>query len=313
MHALNGNGRGKAITIISQNIPGCYGASETESRLHELISRYQPTVLCVNEVRHSILQSINLPEYTLVRGKQLSFQDCRTNLFVKKTVTFESCDICCECPLVSIKIGQVNIISVYREWRVIGRIESDKIENQLLRLQSFLESIEKVKGQSVIIGDMNIDVNVKNGSSAHYISLTPLRDELECEMNTTGYRQLVTKNTRYQKGQRSSLLDHIYYRGNFQLIKRQFNKNILGDDHNMIGLSIYTNIVVLPHVYSVRRNIGKVSELEFETIFNCSLPWEITSEPDVNLSLDCLVEKITWTLDHTCPEIRCQQKVNYQP
>ena len=136
---------------------------------------------------------------------------------------------------------------------------------------------------------------------------------MDSELLMCGYRQLVSRETRHQKGQNSSLLDHIYFRGSPQLVSRQFNKNLLGDDHNLVGLSIYTASRVQQQVYSFRRNISKVSETEFETIFNCSLPWEFMSEPDVNLSLDSLVEKIKWTLNHVCPEVRYQHKVGYQP
>ena len=97
------------MIVISQNIPGWYGPSEIENKLHELISRYKPTVLCVNEVKQSVIQSINLPDYTLVRGQQTLVNDCRTNLFVKNAIKYEVNNLCCDSPVASIKIGELNI------------------------------------------------------------------------------------------------------------------------------------------------------------------------------------------------------------
>ena len=122
------------------------------------------------------------------------------------------------------------------------------MENQLFRLQSFLGEVCKVKGPTVIIGDLNIDVNMKNTHSSHYKSLNPLRDILEHELVTCGFRQLISKDTRFQKGQKSSLLDHVYLRGNMQQLIRQFDKNLLGDDHNMVGLSFRTNFKIVPQI-----------------------------------------------------------------
>ena len=81
----------------------------------------------------------------------------------------------------------------------------------------------------------------------------------------------------------------------------------------MIGISLFTSIDVSPPVFVYQRNLNTVNEEAFDGIFNCSLPWEILTEADINLSLDLLIEKITWTLDHLCPMRKVRQKVEYQP
>ena len=313
MRASNGNGKKKSMTIIAQNIPGCFGSSEVENKIHELVSRYSPTVLCIGEVRQSTIKTINLPGYKLVKGKQQNADDCRINMLVKEAVNCELLDLSCDCPLASIKINGLNIISIYREWRVSGCVDSYKIENQVSRLKSFLSLLGGIKGNSVVLGDMNIDLSTKNLDVSYYRAISPLRDILLSEFSTLGYDQLIAKETRFQKGEKASLLDHVYFRGNPNQLYRKYNRNILGDDHNLIGVSLYTSIDVSPQTSSYRRNIDKVSPLEFDTIFNCALPWEVLSEPDVNLSLESLVEKIKWTLNHVCPEVKCYHRINYQP
>ena len=59
------------------------------TKIHELKKRYNPTVLCLNEVKSSILSSIGLSEYSLVTGNQNNFHDCRSNLFVKNIVKYQ--------------------------------------------------------------------------------------------------------------------------------------------------------------------------------------------------------------------------------
>ena len=83
MRSYNGNGKSRTFSIISQNIPCCFGTSEVETKLHELVSHYNPTIMCISEVRKSLLQNIALPDYIFVEGKQINCDDCRNNLFVK--------------------------------------------------------------------------------------------------------------------------------------------------------------------------------------------------------------------------------------
>ena len=218
-----------------------------------------------------------------------------------------------DCPCVSIKIGGYTIISVYREWRLLGQPESDKLDDQIRRLNSFLTSIKEVKGNTIILGDLNIDINEKNLESQYYCSLRALRELLASDMTTLGFDQLVKKNTRHQKGKRSSLLDHVYFRGSKKLISRQYNRNVLGDDHNLVGASLFTSVDENPSAFYFKRNIDRVTEEAFECIFNCSLPWEVSSECDVNNSVNLLVDKITWTLNHLCPVSKKQRRVKYQP
>ena len=66
MRFYNGNKKKQSITILSQNIPVCYRTSEVVNKLHEIVFRYHPTVLCLNEVRNSVINTIDLPDYVLI-------------------------------------------------------------------------------------------------------------------------------------------------------------------------------------------------------------------------------------------------------
>ena len=54
-----------------------------------------------------------------------------------------------------------------------------KIGYQYARLETFLCVMDGVKGNTVIIGQAYIDLNVGNKYSSHYASLGPLRELLE--------------------------------------------------------------------------------------------------------------------------------------
>ena len=57
MPYYDGNKKKNSITIISQNIPGCYGSNKIEIKLRKLVFCYHPTVLCLNEVRLSVIKT----------------------------------------------------------------------------------------------------------------------------------------------------------------------------------------------------------------------------------------------------------------
>ena len=56
---------------------------------------------------------------------------------------------------------------------------------------------------------------------------------------TRGWRQLIDKNTRFDKDDTPACLDHIYY-NNAELVKYHVNKCYVGHDHNLTGIVINT-------------------------------------------------------------------------
>ena len=94
------------------------------------------------------------------------------------------------------------------EFMKLGEPNSDTYENQVLRLDNFLTKAENSanKGNSILIGDFNINLDPENNDDLNYNE--EFKDKLLDTLPLAGYTQMVRRHTRHRQGNTSTLIDH---------------------------------------------------------------------------------------------------------
>ena len=118
MKRVNGNRRHAApfLDVVHQNLPGNTSLESVQIQLDIIVHRYRPAVVVVSEMSADKMEQVVLEGYTFVRGKQKNFADCRVSMFVQKCLPMEELNVVSEVPVVGVRMGEYNILGVYREW-----------------------------------------------------------------------------------------------------------------------------------------------------------------------------------------------------
>ena len=151
MRVVNGNRRQSTpfLDICHQNIPGNCTVEQIQVYVDLIIRRYRPAVLVVSEVSTEKMQNVVVDDYVWVQGKQKDFKTCRVSLFVQSCMPMEELEVVCEVPVVGVKMGEYNILGVYREWAHRGDQNTRSIPMQVSRSKTFVQELKKVKGKTL--------------------------------------------------------------------------------------------------------------------------------------------------------------------
>ena len=309
-HITNGN-RGHYLDCLFQNIPGKQSKQKDKRiAIETILDSHKPTLLGVAEPYTDDLEKMRIKGYNLVKGNLKRGRKIRLNVFVKDGVDYKIERFCSDIPACLIKIENFKFLYYYREWRREGVKLTDKMELQELRWQDFLDKVEKVKGQLVMLGDTNICDMYED--TAHQKSLGNLREMMRDKLCGGGMTQMIKGTTRHLDGHKSACLDHIFTKEGKHVV-RTYNKNVTGFDHNMIGLRLRVDRpVFIPHTI-VQRDIDGVDPLVFHQVWHQYNPWEITAEGDPEKAAEIFEFKLNAVIDTVAPKKIFQARESYAP
>ena len=196
---------------------------------------------------------------------------------------------------------------VYREWQVIGDPDSNKVKNQVERWKTLLPKLSNLTGNSCIFGDFNYCI--LNPCTDYQRQFDEIRDGTYVMLLLDGWAQMLETETRFQRGDKPSLLDHIYV-NEIKYLERLYNRSLINSDHKVIGARICHDGQVHQPKTRDFRNIKGIEVDKFETSFKQKNLWKIFYEGDPDKALWRLTTKITQTLDELAPKRKrlCQTR-----
>ena len=157
---------------------------------------------------------------------------------------------------------------------------------------------------------MNIDLNESNIGTANYLKYNKLRDKLNEFVTEKNFSQLIQSCTRFKRGDRPSILDHVYC-NDFTNIERVFNRGICPSDHNLVGLRYTLSGKVFKPQLIKTRNFDDVDYEEFSRRLLCHGVNEIRNVPDPDVCVAWLTEIIRIVTDELAPIKTIQRKDRY--
>ena len=295
MRMINGNK--KFLSVMYQNIPGTLSLENKVATIQSILDRENPDVIGFAEPSTQDLDT-NWINYTLVPGYINTGNITRLNVLIKNDIVFKQMHWKVDVPHIILEILGWKIIFMYCEWARAGDQMTKSFDQQLTRWQSFVQKWQTVKGlKSILLGDCNFDFL---SSSGHQRQLNPLRELTKQQILSTGWYQLINENTRYQKNNIPSCLDHLYARSVGE-ITTVLNRNITGYDHNMIGASINISKHFVHPTIIYYRDINNVNVEDFAHMFHSTNLYEIYDTVDVDEAVERLTHKIKTVLDIVAP------------
>ena len=299
MKMVNGN-KQHWIDVLYQNIPLGLSSSNKEEIINQIMHSYRPHFIGVAEPRHSELETLDVPGYSLIKGMAVGIENPRLNVFVKDGVVFEILPMRTEIPAVKLKIAQTTLIFTYREWAKDGdqgTISFDKAGGQNERWEGFIKEWTKVRGKCTLLGDCNFDY--WKVETQHQRNCAKIRDMVLEKMIPKGYVQCVEGDTRYQ-GNQQSCLDHLYTNcGGF--VETVWNIPFSGYDHNLIGARHRLQTPVFHQQKIIMRKLSNLDSEEFHEMFWNLDHQDFLREKDVEKQIEILVSKIVMILDTVAP------------
>ena len=294
---LFGNKCFSFLDILSQNIPGCKRQNDVQVAVDTILDRYNPTILVLGEVDVDRVESCSFPNYNLVKGKLTRAKKTRVCMLIKVGCKYTEVDYTCNVPTVTVKLfNTITVMGVYREWTTMSGDELDQDKN----FNTWVKKVEEhLPANSIIIGDMNIDLNKRNQGNQHYKRVEKMRTKLLTLTEDLDLLQLISSNTRHMKNQSPSLLDHVWTDMGGK-VDRLFNKEVVDSDHHLVGVRLdwHHSIRTTKITY---RPFNKLDVGEFTRRFVCSNIFEIYQCADVNLAVHLLNKKVTTILDELVP------------
>ena len=327
-------GNKRSMTVMSQNIPQGTCSERVSAYLDNIVEIFKPEVLFVNEVDTKVVDEACPDGYYVISGRLEKAKVIRLSAVIKKSIDVTEMDMSCEIPTVKLKVNGWTVCGVYREWRRGSRTEctaseiikclkenptmpkdTEDLRLQLDRLKSLVKKWKTIneKGKVLVMGDFNI--NWLHSTTQQYRRLLPLKDLIHEEIMTKDYTQVINDVTRRPVGHQRhepSCLDHIYCtRGGW--ISRRWNENIIGRDHNLIGVKCNVDRPFNPEKVFTVRNIKDVCPITFTRIFSYTNPEEILVQTDVNEAVRQWEMRMTFVLDQLAPLklIKCRE--SYSP
>ena len=187
MKMVNGN-KQHWIDVLYQNVPLGLSTSNKEEIINQIMHSYRPHLLGVAEPRHSELETLDVPGYSLIKGMAVGIENPRLNVFVKDGVVFEILPMRTEIPAVKLKIAQTTLIFTYREWAKDGDQGTNNFDGaggQNERWAGFIKEWAKVRGKCTLLGDCNFDY--WKVETQHQRNCTKIRDMVLEKMIPKGY------------------------------------------------------------------------------------------------------------------------------
>ena len=299
VHALNGNiNKFKRFSdVFFQNIPGCKNVLDIQICLDLLLGR-KPSLLAIGEVPHHKLSQCHTPGYHILAGRQSNSKKVRINLLIKDGTEYEEIDLTNEIPTCTIRYAGWTLCFLYREWMKCGDSRTRHLPQQFKRWDTFVPKWKSLKGKSMLIGDLNYCI--KNSTSNYQKKLDYVRDSILDNFLLQGYSQLVEEETRFQKNNPPSLLDHLYT-NDTQYIERVYNLSHIDSDHHLIGVRFRHDGPVQQPIKFQKRDIKGIDKDLFTSLYLSSNIWEIFQEPDVDVAVFKLNFTLQYLLDHLAP------------
>ena len=242
MKIMNGN-ISSQLSVYHQNIPGKNKSfSEQVTDIELLLKKLNCDVLFITEMDTKSVEAWRFPGYTYHAGHLKGAELVRVSVLVKSSLSHTSSHLDVEVPNVSVDVKILNTTyrlgAAYREWNHGGKSVSPlSPEQRWAKFESAWVRANIRCKNSLLLGDMNFDA--LSNESRYQMGLEPIRLSVLENIVMRGWKQLITKNTRFWKDQTPACLDHIYC--NFpDKIKFQVNKSYIHGDHNCTGVVIRT-------------------------------------------------------------------------
>ena len=311
MKAYNGNKTPVApsFNVVAQNIPWYTKPKDVGVCIDKLLFRFRPAIVFISEVEPDLVEANKPPDYTFLRGT-LSGKDCvRVCALIKVTEKYEVLEINVEVPTVAIKLLGWTFIGCYREW-TWGKdpATNNRRDLELVRLKTLIKYWRRIKGKSLLMGDMNFDP--REPRTPHQVSLNGIRGLVEAEITDRGWIQHVQEITRSQSGQAPAILDHLYCNKD-DFVEHVYVENTTGTDHYAIGAKIRLTAPVFVSKSFFCRSVKKIPEGAFEHVFCNSRVHEIYSSETVDDAVSSLEQKIVKTLNVVALVRRVQTRAYY--
>ena len=146
-----------SIVVACQNLPGGLSLANKQICVDQLIKIRKLHIRALCEPRHSELQQLSVPGYSLLKGDLRNFDDPRLNVFIKDDLTYTRENFLTDVPAIHLKCGDQGFIFAYREWRLNGDEKTGSYGDQLQRWITFVDKWRKITGRLIVIGDMNLE------------------------------------------------------------------------------------------------------------------------------------------------------------
>ena len=290
------NGNRNKLKIVYQNVPGTLSKVNMITTIQSLLDRIDPDVLAIAEPDTQDID-IDWSPYILIPGKIKNGTNMRLNILIKSDLKFTQTSWRVEVPNLTIEVAGWKFIFAYREWAKCGNQTTKTLACQEERWQGFVERWGKERGKrTILMGNLNFDY--RNGEG-HQRQLKKIRSLVHEEIIADGWYQLIRDNTRYQNNSKSCL-DHIYVRSHSD-IRRVWNKNQTGYDHNCIGVDInLSNYIIHPQV-TYYRDITGIAIDDFTLCFLTLDLAGLASTQHVDEAAELLTHYINVVLNKLAP------------
>ena len=337
VHSLNGNRekRGKGITCAYWN-KGPSFLINKQNDIKAILQDHKPHIIGLGEanfkhghdIQDAAIQGYNLHLDSGLGSAEVG-RTARVAVYthellrVKRRHDLEDekvAAIWLECGLPQQK--GVLVCMGYRQWRLPGQSDdsSASLAEQLARWTTFLEKWEAalLEGKEVLVMmDANLDHLTwrSTGSLASNhssVRLKSLIDLLFEKIMPLGVSQLVTGATRFERGQPTTGLDHLYSNKPDKLSSTQTYFTGMYD-HKLVKVIRYTKSFKQLPRYVRKRSfkhfddasfLQKLSESNMADVLNCD---------DTNSATELLVGKLSDILNTMAPITTIQIRSNYVP
>ena len=298
------------VDVMYQNLPGVLGATTLGTQIESIVSRMNPDVLFIGEADSDEVKD-NVPDgYAFVGGTLKTKKEIiRVSVIVKDTIPFKVFKVDTLVPAVGIKIGEWNIIGVYREWSMCGDQSTKSREQQIDRLKDFVEYWLTIRSKSIVAGDFNFD---PESTTEYQRSLESIRTCVNDTILPAGWRQIIRGHTRSEANQEAALLDHIYTTA-VDCTERTWNQNCSGYDHNLVGVRIKSQGKIFRAETFEYRDLKNVTVKAFEEAWNKFSPEDIFNEKDPSEAVRIWEHKVHLTLEEVAPLKRVTTKPKNNP
>ena len=242
MRATHGNI--KQLSIFAKNIPAItLSPKDQVTTVETVLARMKCDILIISEMNSKLVAASRFPGYVCHPGYLGGDGDLvRVSALVRTGLAHTATHIECEVPNIVLEFKvdgkQHRVTGVYREWNYSAR-PSGKQE-QLDRWCEFEDrwyDANKRCRNSVLLGDINYCYF--GGGSSHQATMENIRISVRENVVMRGWKQMITKNTRFNKDQVPSCLDHIYT-NNPSVVKYVVNRPFSEGDHNLTGIVLRT-------------------------------------------------------------------------
>ena len=242
--AYNGNGT-KSLKITHWNMGSCHWINKIVE-IQILTDEICPDIALISEANifsENFDFELNIPGYYLIQPKSISSLGySRVAVLVKQGIHVKVLSHLMDNEIASVWLQisckgtkKLYLGAIYRQFKLLNQVlpnMAGELDKQETRWRKFVSQWKKAatEAECVIMGDINIDYNKWDSPSQDSIVMTDL---VKTEIETLGFLQYVTKNTRSWPGQEDSLLDQCWSAHPHRIISCR-NLVRASSDHNLI-------------------------------------------------------------------------------